>query len=583
MRFVLPALLLLGFSIAHADTISGDPTNYKSKISSLAPGDVLELAPGTYNDGFHLDGVNGTSANWITIRSQDPDDPAVIMGRSCCNTVELVDCSYLAVEDLKIDGQDVRGIHAVSAKNGSSNNTHNIRIEGCTIVGHGASQQVVGISTKCPTWGWIIRGNRIYGAGTGIYLGNSNGEEPFVAGIIENNLIVDPEGYCMQIKHQNDRPTGLGLPTTPQVTIIRHNVFIKTDRASGDGARPNLLLGGFPDSGDGASDLYEVYGNFFFHNTKESLLQAEGRVSVHDNVFVDCPNDSALLLTDHNKTVELAHVYNNTFYDVERPVNLADTANEGSIVVGNVSFAPEGFVGNWDTEQDNLELSVADAPDYVKNPSKVLGSMDFYPIAGQLEGTALDLSAFAGNIEFDLDFNGNAKGGNTFRGAYAGDGDNPGWQLDEALKGAVGAPPPPPNDTTPPTGTVGAPASTSSTTIDLVLSADDSEGAVARMRFSNDGSTWSPDEAYRTAKTGWDLAAYGGDNKPGTKTVYAQFRDNSGNWSSVQISAQVELTEGGPDPDPSPAPSTGALGFESILLLAGAMLTLWRKSRPSHS
>ena len=120
-----------------------------------------------------------------------------------------------------------------------------------------------------------------------MYLGNSDGNEPFVHGIIEYNLIRDPIGYCMQIKHQNPRPNIEALPREPSTTIIRYNVFIKGDRPSPDGNRPNLLVDGFPDDGPGFQDRYQVYGNVLFHNPHESLFQATGRVSVHDNVFAD--------------------------------------------------------------------------------------------------------------------------------------------------------------------------------------------------------------------------------------------------------------------------------------------------------
>src|SRR5262249_19677853 len=73
-------------------------------------------------------------------------------------------------------------------------------------------------------------------------------------------------GYNMEIKYQLPRPNISGMPTGPSTTIIRHNVFIKNDQPSPDGDRPNVLLGGFPNSGAGSTDMYEVYGNFFFHN-----------------------------------------------------------------------------------------------------------------------------------------------------------------------------------------------------------------------------------------------------------------------------------------------------------------------------
>jgi len=150
-------------------------------------------------------------------------------------------------------------VFGVSAKSGV---VHDILIQNNTLVGQDSGQGTDGISTKIPTWGWIIRHNTIIGAGTGLYLGNSDGTMPFVAGIIENNLVENTIGYNMEIKFQLPRPSVPGMPTGPSTTIIRNNVFIKNDQPSPDGDRPNVLVGGFPDTGPGSTDMYEIYGNF---------------------------------------------------------------------------------------------------------------------------------------------------------------------------------------------------------------------------------------------------------------------------------------------------------------------------------
>lgn len=55
-------------------------------------------------------------------------------------------------------------------------------------------------------------------------------------------------------------------------------------------------------------------------------------------------------------------------------------------------------------------------------------------------------------------------------------------------------------------------------------------GTGAQMRFSNDGTNWSPSEPYSSLKNGWDLTTFGGNATPGTKTVYAMVSDAFGNW-----------------------------------------------------
>jgi hypothetical protein len=41
--------------------------------------------------------------------------------------------------------------------------------------------------------------NRILGARTGLYCGNSDGCAPFIDGLIEHNLVLNPSGYWMEI------------------------------------------------------------------------------------------------------------------------------------------------------------------------------------------------------------------------------------------------------------------------------------------------------------------------------------------------------------------------------------------------
>lgn len=423
-------------SSASALAVDADPSNYLSLLGQLKPGDTMNLAPGTYTGQLQISGLNGTATAPITIAGPET---AVFTASDCCNTVEFVDSSYVVVRGITLDGQGIDGPFGVSAKGGAENFTHHITIEGLTIIGYGAAQASDGISTKTPTWGWVIRGNKIIGAGTGLYLGNSDGSDAFFDGLIEGNLVKDPEGYCMQIKQQNPRPARDGQPTTDSRTIIRNNVFIKTDRPSGDGDRPNLLVDGFPESGPGVNDRYEIYGNFLFHNPRESLLQVSGRVSIHDNVFVDVA-DTAILLSNHNRPLQRGDVYNNTIYGAKTGIAFGNAATDGDAVIGNLVFATTGIAGSIANKKDNLELSMADAPSMVKNPTSILGAMDFYPLPGKCTGTELDLSVFAGDSARDVDFNGTPKTPPVYRGAYHGSGTNPGWALGDGLKTPTSTP-----------------------------------------------------------------------------------------------------------------------------------------------
>ena len=81
-----------------------------------------------------------------------------------------------------------------------------------------------------------------------------------------------------------------------------------------------------------------------------------------------------------------------------------------------------------------------------------------------------------------------------------------------------------------PTGTVvinGGAAATNSTSVTLTLTATDAVTSVTQMRFSNNGTSFSTAEAFAPTKA-WTLST-----GAGTKTVYVQFRDAAGNWSTA--------------------------------------------------
>jgi Right handed beta helix region len=438
----------LAARVSAAAIVPADTMNYQAKLATLQPGDTLQLAAGTYS-GLVLSNLNGTSSQWITITGPAVDPPTAIIqapASGCCNVVEIKNSSFLAVVSLQIDGNHVPGAFGVSTDGDMSNNVHDIRIEDCLIVNcdkdtiDDDGQQDDGISTKTPTWNWVIRHNQIVGAGTGMYLGNSTGNDPFTGGLIENNLVVDPIGYCMEIKSQSTpRLSGAGQPTTPQTTVIRNNVWIKGDNAcAADFCRPNVLVGGFPISGPGSEDLYQIYGNFFYHNTSDQgLLQVSGRVTVHDNIMADAPGAWGIFASDDKGNfapLELVHAYNNTIYDVAQGIVFNNSAPEGDAVVGNLIFATKATVGPIMNQSDNLSDTVANAVKYVSSPGTTLGAMNFYPLPGECTGTPIDESPFSTELAYDLDFNGMPKGTFTYRGAYAGSGKNPGWPLGDGFE-----------------------------------------------------------------------------------------------------------------------------------------------------
>ena len=431
IHFHLLLALLLPWTAQGADTKVANPSNYRKVVSSLKAGDTLQLEAGIYTTGLPLTDCNGRADAWITIEGPVAGK-AEIRQSAEANCVELRQCSYVALKRLKIQGGGpvgIPGLFGISAKGGVANTVHHILIEDCIISDWNTSQQAVGISTKTPTWGWTIRRNQIINCGTGLYLGNSNGNDPFIHGVIENNLVQNPIGYCMEIKFQNRRPTLDLMPTTPGSTIIRHNRFIKSDAVSPDGDRPNVLVGGFPETGPGSTDWYEIYGNFFLHNPRESLLHASGRVTIHDNVFADCPSAeyAAITLRDHDLPLKLAHVYNNTITAAARGIRVAKAPTEAHAIIGNVVFAAEPLSLQSSITQvaANITGPISDATEHLTQPDITAKDMNFQPKSGHCEGEPLDLTSFATQTAYDVDLNGIPKGENRYRCAYAGPSSTP--------------------------------------------------------------------------------------------------------------------------------------------------------------
>ena len=400
-----------------------DPSNYRALLDTLGPGDLLRLAPGTYTQGLPFVDHHGEPDRCIVVEGPESGPAAVFTGCNCRNTVSLTDSSYLVVRNLELDGLGLAG-DGVKAESPSAS-VHHVTIENLYIHGHGAGQQIVGINTKCRAWNWVVRRNVIEAAGTGMYFGDSNGEAEFVHSLIEHNLVYDTVGYNIQVKHQNGRATGLGIPASG-TTIIRHNVFSKANNASsGYDARPNLLVGHWPTAGAGSNDDYLIYGNFFHQNPSEALFQGEGNVIFYDNLLA---NDfgAAVRIQPHNDVPKRIRIYYNTLVANGTTVSISggDPGFE-QLVVGNALFgnAPTGGA-----QTDNVVDTYANAVNYLVNPDGVLTGavdrLDFYPLVG-LAGP-VDTTGLSGYTDWDVDFNGTPRA-TSYRGAYVGGGSNPGW------------------------------------------------------------------------------------------------------------------------------------------------------------
>jgi len=431
--------LLLASMLAHivsgcapasaVTTHRGTPSNYQVLLKRLKPGDHLQLAPGNYKEGLPVHHLHGTPDAPITISGSSEKNRPVFLAQPHHNTISILNSGYIVIRDLEIEGNNLP-VNGVKCE-GHADWAHHITLEGLRVRGHGNNQQTVAISTKCPAWNWIIRNNIIEGAGTGLYLGDSDGRAPFVAGLIEHNLIVDTIGYNLQIKHQAPRPVLRGMPHGHNTTVIRHNVFSKANGGSGESARPNVLVGHWPLTGPGSNDLYLIYSNFFYQNPHESLFQGEGNIALYNNVFVNHWGD-AVRIQPHNDTPRSVSVFHNTVLARGAGIRLVHHGSGSGypqFVVSNIVFAESpvnsAFMGS------NLVGKFDEASNYLARPFAPLGEMNLSPLATALaEATrnAEDIPRFTVYRDADRDFDDSSYDMKRI-GAYAPEKKAPRWLL----------------------------------------------------------------------------------------------------------------------------------------------------------
>ncbi|TVR04484.1 MAG: hypothetical protein EA398_01900 [Deltaproteobacteria bacterium] len=395
--------------------LEAGPDDYRDVLNTLEPGDTLRLRPGIYTRGLPLR-RSGEPGACIVIESLDPEDRATFHGSNSFNSIAIHGASWIKVRRLIVDGRGQRGF-GVASQGLTEMPTHHVVIEDIHIFNQHEAQSVVGISTKSPAWDWVIRGNRIENAGTGLYLGNSDGRQPFIRGIVEFNTVLDPLGYGMQIKHQIERPDIPGIPARAD-THIRYNVFSKANRAaSGGNARPNLLLGHFPVDGPGADDRYLVYGNLFHDNPVHHLIQAEGNLALFNNLFVN-PRGNGVHIRPHNHLPRTVDVFHNTFVTSGRALRIAGGDPDHTQRASHNALFGNPPVDGPDTA-GNITGAHDDATDALRNPHAAPGDgLDLRP-RGDLLHTDEDSSTVPDILEAHFDFAGHPRQG-TVAGAFAG-------------------------------------------------------------------------------------------------------------------------------------------------------------------
>jgi hypothetical protein len=287
-------------------TRRGTPDDYLEHLATLGPGQVLELQPGSYRDCLPLMGLRGRPDAPVVIRGPARGPRPRFLGAGCAqvdlgrSAIALVeDSRWVTLARLELDGQgaQVSGVRALGWAP-----VVGLRLVQLDLHDFDASPQFSAISSFAPAWDWEIAENRITRVGLGMYLGNSDGGAPFIRGVVARNVVLDPLGYGIQLKHQRPRPELPGMPGDGSVTRIVGNVIRKAARGrGGEAGRPNLFLGAPPPQGPGRGDRCEVAGNLLLQNDSddEPLLQGEGNLHIHHNRLINDFAGGGVLLRPH--------------------------------------------------------------------------------------------------------------------------------------------------------------------------------------------------------------------------------------------------------------------------------------------
>jgi hypothetical protein len=435
--------LLVCMGAAVAGTVEGNPGNYRELIPKLKPGDTLKLAAGEYKDQLRFKDLNGEEGKPIVVTGPEGGEPAVFVASAEHNTVQLDGCSHLTLRNAKLDGRNHNGPLAITFKGSAV--LHHIAFENLTIVNYGADQSLCAVLIgNC--YDVAIRGCTIVAPGTGLYVGDYRGTNPFARLLVENNVFIDPVGYCAQFKPQNSRPEN--MPEGP--TIIRNNVFVKTKNASGgalvsgrDAQRPSLNIAPMPPSGRGSNDMYLVYGNLFYQDyMNDALFQGAGNIALYDNLFVnELGSTDAINFQKHvYGKIRKLWVFNNTVVCRGTGIQIGGTDDKELHVFGNAVFAGKPLALSANVQaSDNLTAKYEQAAEYLNAPFAKVGELDLFPKVGKLAAPkAFDVAGAKEFKDWNLDFNGSERA-KTFFGAYAGEGTNPGWKLELAVKRPLAA------------------------------------------------------------------------------------------------------------------------------------------------
>jgi hypothetical protein len=106
LGLTLLSIALVGSVVSAKDWSVRDPDAFRAALRGARNGDQILLDPGIYRGTFHASGLGG-----VTIRSSDPNNPAVIDATGAGEGLKLSQADRVTIADLIIEHADANGIN----------------------------------------------------------------------------------------------------------------------------------------------------------------------------------------------------------------------------------------------------------------------------------------------------------------------------------------------------------------------------------------------------------------------------------------------------------------------------------------
>jgi len=429
----------------------------------LQPGDVVNLAPGTYSDARRINIFSrGTAEHPITIRAADPNNRPVFSrpidsSLSRNHVLNLEGAQYLTLDGVEVTGgawgvrigSTYRPANPGFFPNGISDrgplpqdDAKFLTIQNSKIYNTGANAITANMDGDRYE-GMIFRNNEISNTGLfgeGFYLGCNNNDCQFFDGLIEGNYIYDTNTTTPNIRTGD----GIEIKYGSYNNVIRDNVIHNT-------VFPGIIAYGT--AGNGARNLFE--GNIIW-DTDEQGMQIASDAIIRNNIVITSGAEAFRAQNHQGATPGNLTIVNNTFVaDGTVALRIANSVTDPILIANNAIYSRSNFALRLPSNLSQVTLannvgSGSVTPNIPTSGFDASGNIatDFVDLdwagPGRDAFPAL-LSKLIGAGDSALqafkDFNGTSRAGSADVGAYVfNPNGNPGWQVGEGFKTVIPEP-----------------------------------------------------------------------------------------------------------------------------------------------